>query len=82
MQWNYNFSAGLAALTCEDLQEGMALQEALDRGSLHHHNRHFTCFFKCSLLCFYPLTMPGMRIQVHGGSLMFIDVQCGLQSKR
>jgi len=34
MQWNYNFSAGLAALTCEDLQEGMALQEALDRGSL------------------------------------------------
>ena len=28
------------------------------------------------------LTMPGMRIQVHGGSLMFIDVQCGLQSKK
>ena len=28
------------------------------------------------------LTMPGMRIQVHGGLLMFIDVQCGLQSKK
>ena len=66
MQWNYNFSAGLAALTCEDLQEGMALQEALDRGSLHHHNRHFTCFFKCFFIVFLSTYNAWDAAPTHG----------------